>query len=168
VIVKEFLEPLKETLFFPRTSPPHSLLTVHVAPRYLGTLPSFLTFLSNGGRRTASRLGFSFGHTGTGSSDLGTRGCLSVWLKQLYASQIFRRVEEESERRAQVEEMADVAARQQTTPLPAASMIPIFQQPEDGGEDTTPGTAKSEKIRRRGSLSVSRFGQVRRGQAAVD
>jgi len=75
---------------------------------------------------------------------------------------MFLRVEEESERRAQLEEMAEVTAQRQATPLPLADIIPVFQQPGDGDEDTTASTAKSEKSRRRGSLSVSRFGQVRR------
>ncbi|KAF9645393.1 hypothetical protein BDM02DRAFT_584057 [Thelephora ganbajun] len=59
-----------------------------------------------------------------------------------------------------VEEMAEVAARQQATSLPSASIIPVFQQPRDGGEDRTANTFRSEKARRRGSLSVSRFGQI--------
>jgi len=80
---------------------------------------------------------------------------------------MFRRVEEESERRAQLEEMAEVAAQRQATPLPSASIIPVFQQPEGGDEDATVSTAKSEKSRRRTSLSVSRFGQVRRGWSAL-
>lgn len=62
-----------------------------------------------------------------------------------------------------MEEMAGVGVRQQTNPLPLAGIIPVFHQPEDGGKDTTVGTVKLEKTRRRGSLLVSRFGQVRRG-----
>ena len=81
-------------------------------------------------------------------------------LKRFHWSQIFRRVEEESERRALVEEMAEVAARQQAASLPPTSLIPVFQQPDDGGEYTAMGTAKSERTRRRASLSISRFGQV--------
>lgn len=73
--------------------------------------------------------------------------------------QIFRRVEEESERRALVEEMAETTARRQASPLPSGSITPIFQHPGDG-KGTTVSTLRSEKSRRRGSLSVSRFGQV--------
>jgi len=73
--------------------------------------------------------------------------------------QIFRRVEEESERRALVEEMAETTARRQASPLPSGSIIPIFQHPADG-RDTTVSTLRSERSRRRGSLSVSRFGQI--------
>jgi len=58
-----------------------------------------------------------------------------------------------------VEEMAEVAARQQVTTLPPASTL-TFHQPEDGGDDTTASPVRSEKTRRRGSLLVSRFGQV--------
>lgn len=61
-----------------------------------------------------------------------------------------------------MEEMAEVATRQQVTPLPPANTIPVFQQPEDGGEYTAATTSKSERTRRRGSLSISRFGQVTR------
>ena len=57
--------------------------------------------------------------------------------------------------------MAGVAVRQQTSPLPLEGIIPVFHQPEDGVEDTTVSTVKSEKARRRSSLLVSRFGQVR-------
>lgn len=60
-----------------------------------------------------------------------------------------------------MEEMAEVAARQQAT-SPPVGIVPVFQQPEDGGEGTTEGTLKSAKARRRGSLSISRFGQVTR------
>lgn len=60
-----------------------------------------------------------------------------------------------------MEEMAGVAVRQQTSPLPLEGIIPVFHQPEDGVEDTTVSTVKSEKARRRSSLLVSRFGQVR-------
>ena len=60
-----------------------------------------------------------------------------------------------------MEEMAGVAVRQQTSPLPLEGIIPVFHQPEDGVEDTTVSTVKSEKTRRRSSLLVSRFGQVR-------
>lgn len=70
--------------------------------------------------------------------------------------QIFRRVEQESERRALVEEMAE---RRQGTPLPTGNIIPVFQPPVDG-EDASASVLKSEKSRRRGSLSVSRFGQI--------
>lgn len=80
--------------------------------------------------------------------------------------QIFRRVEEESERRALVEEMAETSARRQATPVPSGSIIPIFQQPGDG-EDPGASTLKSEKSRRRGSLSVSRFGQIPENPADV-
>ena len=61
-----------------------------------------------------------------------------------------------------MEEIADVAARQQANSLPLPSVTPVFQRPEGGGEDTTASLVKSEKTRRRGSLSISRFGQVRR------
>lgn len=67
-----------------------------------------------------------------------------------------------------MEEMADVAARQRVASLPPAGIIPIFHQPEDSGDDTTVSTVKSEKSRRRGSLLVSRFGQVRRGWPLFD
>ncbi|KAF9784061.1 hypothetical protein BJ322DRAFT_1068445 [Thelephora terrestris] len=73
--------------------------------------------------------------------------------------QIFRRVEEESERRAFVEEMAETFARRQASPLPSGTIVPIFQQPMDGN-DANASTLKSEKFRRRASLSVSRFGQI--------
>lgn len=62
-----------------------------------------------------------------------------------------------------MEEMAEAAARQQATSSPPASIVPVFQQPEYGGEDTIANTVKSEKARRRASLSISRFGQVRHG-----
>jgi len=58
--------------------------------------------------------------------------------------QIFRRVEEESERRALVEEMAETTARRQASPLPSGSIIPIFQHPADG-RDTTVNTLRSER-----------------------
>ena len=54
--------------------------------------------------------------------------------------------------------MAEKAA---PTPLPLGRTTPVFQQPGDC-EDTSASTLKSEKSRRRGSLSISRFGQVRR------
>lgn len=73
--------------------------------------------------------------------------------------QIFRRVEEESERRALVEEMAETSTRRQGTPLPSGSITPTFQQPGDS-EGTYGITLKSERSRRRGSLSISRFGQI--------
>ena len=60
-----------------------------------------------------------------------------------------------------MEEMAEVTAQQQASSLPPANII--FHQPGDDGEETTAGTVKSERTRRRGSLSVSRFGQVRVG-----
>lgn len=53
-----------------------------------------------------------------------------------------------------MEEMAGIAARATSPPL---GTIPIFHQPEDS-EDTT--ASALAKARRRGSLSISRFGQV--------
>lgn len=73
--------------------------------------------------------------------------------------QMFRRVEEESERRALVEEMAEISTRRQGTPLPPGTIIPASHK-LGNGEDTNTGTLKSERSRRRGSLSVSRFGQI--------
>jgi len=61
-----------------------------------------------------------------------------------------------------VEERAEAAARQRAASPPPANVIPIFHQPEDR-EDHTASTVKSERSRRRGSLLVSRFGQVRHG-----
>ena len=60
-----------------------------------------------------------------------------------------------------MEEMAEASTRRRGTPLPSGNIIPMFQQPGDG-EDTYGSTLKSERSRRRGSLSVSRFGQVSR------
>lgn len=60
-----------------------------------------------------------------------------------------------------VEEMIENSVRRQPTPLPLGSTAPVFQQPGDC-QDISASTHKSEKSRRRGSLSVSRFGQVRR------
>ena len=59
-----------------------------------------------------------------------------------------------------MEEMAEAAARQRAASLPPTNIIPVFHQPEDR-EDPTASTVKSERSRRRGSLLVSRFGQVR-------
>lgn len=50
-----------------------------------------------------------------------------------------------------MEERAGAAARATSPPL---GTIPIFQQPEDGEDSAL------AKARRRGSLSISRFGQV--------
>ena len=53
---------------FPGTSHPHSLLNIHVAQcnLHISLSRSLLLLLPNGSPRTASRLGCSFGNTGTG------------------------------------------------------------------------------------------------------
>jgi hypothetical protein len=132
---------------FPGTSPPHPLFTLHVALFF----PSLPFSCQMAALEQPADLG---ARSDTLEEVRCSQSGRNVPLKSSCALQIFRRVEEESERRARVEEMAGVAARATSPPL---GIIPIFQHPEDG-EDTT--ASALAKARRRGSLSISRFGQV--------